>query len=224
MEYTYLNTKTLVENLIEKVLPSLTTEELSQKSFAFREKNWTSQGTYAYVNYSNFTQSQQDEMRDLLKSKVMDKFFDDIYPEYETLLFNEITTEWDLTEELEGVEEESDEYYEIIQDCIESTTGLNPPLFHFMLACIELMEEYASNVFHDEFQQVGIDELVEEMGLTDDGGYIYNEEDEDEDNGVSYVIDFDYDKMENVIYDVDSQVITLEELKKRLEKLQKLFV
>ena len=218
MEYTYLNPATLVENLIEKVLPSLTTEELTQKSYAFRERNWTSQGTYAYVKYSNFTKSQQDEMRDLLKSKEKGKFFDDIYPEYESLLWNEITTEWDLTEELQGVEEESDEYYEIIQDCIESTTEINSPHFHFMLACIELMEEYASNVFHDEFQQVGIDELVEEMGLTDDGGYIYNEEDED--NGVSYVIDFDYDKMENVIYDVDSEVITLDELKKRLEKLQ----
>lgn len=217
MEYTYLNPETLVENLIEKVLPSHTTEELAQKAYAFRGKNWTSQGTYAYVKFSPFTKEQQDEMKDLLKSKVMEKF-DDIYPEYESLLWDEITTEWDLTEELEGVEEESDEYYDIIHDCMESTTEINPPYFHFMLACIELMEEYASNVFHDEYQQEGIEELVEEMGLTDEGGYIYNEEDED--NGVSYFIDFDYDKMENVIYDEDNEVITLDELKKRLEKLQ----
>ena len=225
MEYTYLHTETLLENLIKLVLPSHTTEDLAERAFAFREKNWTSQGTYAYVKYSSFTKEQQDEMRELLMSNVSidEKFFDEIYPEYDSLLRDEITTEWDLTEELEGVEIDSDEYYNIIDECVESTTEINSPRFHFILACIELMEESASNLFNDEGLQTEIDDLVSKNGLIDDYGYIYNaDNDEDDDeNDVNYTIEFDYDKMENVIYDNHNQeIITLDELEKRIEKVK----
>ena len=221
MEYAYLEPSTLVEKLVELVLPSHTTEDLAKRAFAFRERNWTSQGTYAYVKSSSFSKVQQDEMKDLLKS-VRFENYDDVYFEYENLLRQEILTEWDLTEELEGVEEDSDEYYDLIHECIGNTTEINCPFFHFILACIELMEEYASNVFHDEYTQEGVNEMVEEMGLVDDYGFIY--QGEDDETYVEYTIDFNYDKMENVIYDSENQEITLDELKEKLEKLKISFV
>jgi len=129
-----------IKKLINEILPKYSTEELAEMSYVFRERNWTSQGTYVYLKWSIFDEEEQNEMRELMINELED-IMDEVFYEYDTILHDEIVNEWDLTEELDGVEIDSDEYYEIIEWIKEDTYSLNPYYIHFCLMCIDLIEK-----------------------------------------------------------------------------------
>jgi hypothetical protein len=86
------------------------------------------------------TVEEQHEMRQLIMDN-LGNVMDEVFYEYDTILHDEIVDEWDLTEELEGVEVDSDEYYEIIESIKEDTYSLNPFHIHFCLMCVDLIEK-----------------------------------------------------------------------------------
>jgi hypothetical protein len=133
-----------IKKLTTEILPSYSTEELAKMSYVFRERNWTSQGTCVYLKWSIFSQEEQNEMRQLIMDNV-GNVMDEVFYEYDTILHDEIVDEWDLTEELEGVEVDSDEYYEIIESIKEDTYSLNPFHIHFCLMCVDLIEKSLDN-------------------------------------------------------------------------------
>ena len=132
--------KNYIKKLTTEILPSYSTEELAEMSYVFRERNWTSQGTYVYLKWSIISKEEQNEMRKDIMDK-LDDVMNEVFYEYDTILHDEIVNEWDLTEELDGVEVDSDEYYEIIDEIKQDTYSLNPFHIHFCLMCIDLIEK-----------------------------------------------------------------------------------
>ena len=139
----YINdTEKLVETFSQKVLLTYSIEEWAQMAYKFRKRNWTSQGTYIYLKWSPFSKETQDELMTLLERNEISDLQDEIYPHYYDLLWEEITTEWDLTDELQGIEKDTDDYYNIIDGLIVDTMDINPPHHHLILAIMDKIEDY----------------------------------------------------------------------------------
>ena len=139
----YINdTEELVETFTQKVLPTYSIEEWAQMAYKFRKRNWTSQGTYIYLKWSPLSKETQDELMTLLERNEISDLQDEIYPDYYELLWEEITTEWDLTDELQGIEKDTDEYYNIIHELVVDTMDINPPQHHLILAIMDKIEDY----------------------------------------------------------------------------------
>jgi len=211
MEHTFIPTETLLTALTEKVLPSYTNEELAKMTYDFRHKNWTSQGTYIYVKHSPFTKSQQNTLRGLIEEKLYDKFME-VYEFYHEQLTDEILENYEFDSEVD-----TDEYYEELDSYMEETQSLNNPFIHFCLMCVELLETYVNDVYENgetELQNE-VDEIVDEMNLSDDYGWVFNEKDDED--GVVYTFDFDYDTLTYQLW-LENKKVSVVEFKENLEK------
>lgn len=195
MNYNDINPEQLIKILKNEIIPSVDKDDFAQSVFNFREENWTSMGTYIYLKGSSLEKENQKELMNLInEDEDLQGFFaNEVFYRYDDLLNEEVLT-WDLSEDLEGIEEGSEEYYDYIGETIADDMDINNPSTMFNLACMEALETYFENI--TDTAQEFVDDKVSELELTDFYGFIYNTDDE---VGVDYYTSFDYENIKFTI-------------------------
>ena len=204
-----MNTKNLLQSFIKNDLPNYTNEYLVERLFDFRDRNSTSQGLYSYIKWSSDRQKEiQDELRDMLSDTLCD-LYQDLYCDYSDKLYDlSLKEEWFKEDmEQEGLEENTDEYYEMWWEYLNDY-DLVSPITLLDLVFFDLIEDY-----YEELQETDPLEPVL-MGLLHDNGIDPYDFDE-------VYSDFDYEKMEWVfIEDETYNELTLEEVKEKVKNFQ----
>ena len=227
-----LNTDILLNILNDEVLPNLTNEELVNKMMSFRKRNFTSQGIYCYLLYSTSDNKIfQDDIRSKIKNRLGDmnnsfcEKYNEIINDYYSFLSDIAEDEGWFDEEMEemGIKNDgSDLYYETFWDMFEESLELENPYTLLDLVMFELIMEYIDDELpqRESVLQDQIDEVIESLDLIDNFGYICVHEDDEK--GLEYTIEFNYDTLEYDIYNTDSlSLMTMDEIKETLINLKK---
>lgn len=205
-----MNTKNLLQSFIKNDLPNYTNEYLVEKMFDFRDRNSTSQGLYSYIKWSSDEQKDiQDELRDMLSNTLCD-LYQDLYCNYSDKLYGLSVEEGWFKEEMEeeGLEEGTDEYYEMWDEYLNDEYDLTSPITLLDLVMFDLIEDYYEELKNNDILEPVLMELLHDNGIDPyDFDEVYS--------------DFDYEEMEWVFMEDETyKVITLEEVKEKVKNFQ----
>jgi hypothetical protein len=197
MEMTYFNPETLVKVIKEQIIPNNDAETIAKLARHYYKENWTCMGTYIYLKSSSLTEDQQKHIHENMDADDLH----DIFLNYTDLVYNEIINEWDITEETEGLEVDSDEYDEAVWDIMSDHLDINPTETAVNLALVSLLELYLQETYENGHQDLRLELEVEVPNFD-----LYEED---------HYTEFDYEDVSWKLYTPNNKVITIEQLKEQ---------
>jgi hypothetical protein len=224
-EYTFdfsqVNMTVGLDHLKGNVLCNINLTDMVERMREYHHKNWTTMGTYVYKKPSRFPKEQQDELFKLIvKDREMSLVSEEATVEYINTITEEYMEDPEVIKELkdEGIEVDTEEFYESVDGMIGDELSINPPQVLFNLMCVDLLEDYINLIKDDHVQEVEqqIEEMVNKLGLVSDNYGIY-ETIESEDPILAYYLSFYEDTLSVRIVELeDYEEMTVEEMKKML--------
>jgi uncharacterized protein YfkK (UPF0435 family) len=148
------------ENTIKKIQEKLSVidkQDVLDRMYYFRNKNWTSQGLYAYLKYST---NSEEIFQDKLRKCITDEMIEGFYSEYLEMLADIAEDEKWFEKEIlenEGLTPEDDDYLEVFYDYLDASEDLSPPVGLFSLVVFEMAEKLFDELKEEKY------ELLEEV-------------------------------------------------------------
>lgn len=152
----HLNPETTVKKIQEK-LSVIDKQDVLDRMYHFRDKNWTSMGLYAYLKYST---DDEKRFQDKLRKCITDEMIELFYCEYLEMLAEIAKDEKWFDEEIlenEGLTPEDDDYFEVFYDYLDASEEFSSPVGLFSLVVFEMAEKLFDELKEEKY------ELLEEV-------------------------------------------------------------
>ena len=194
---------------IQEKLSVIDKQDVLDRMYHFRDKNWTCMGLYAYLKYST---DSEKIFQDKLRKCITDVMIEGFYSEYLEMLADIAEDEKWFEEEIlenEGLTPEDDDYFEVFYDYLDASEELSSPVGLFSLVVFEMAEELFDELKEEKYELL---EEVQNLIEFDDLDELFSTDISFDDDTLSFTINI-YDDETNDYFEFN----TIEEVKNFIE-------